>query len=312
VYKLQAQNITKRFDDNMVLDNIAFKIEKGDRFGIIGPNGAGKTTLFNIIIGLLKANSGQVLIDGKTIAENSVTYKSKIGYIPQDLALLEEITVSDNLEYFGVYYGLFGKKLKKRIHEVLDIVKLQGQEKQKVKKLSGGLKRRLNIGLALLHEPEILMMDEPTVGVDAQFRRYFFDYIKKLNLEKGVTLVYTSHYMEEVEQLCQKILILDAGKKISSGTKSEIKALINDQKMIRIKVDSVTNLMVPEIRLIEGVEDFILNDQENMTLLVNASFKLETLIQVCKQQKMNLVGIHFEEPTLEDVFLSLTGKRLGD
>jgi len=310
--KIQIQNITKRFKDRLVLDNVSFSIEKGEIFGLIGPNGAGKSTLLNIIIGLLKANSGQVLIDGKTIEDNSVEYKKKIGFVPQELAILEELTVFDNLEYFGGYYGLFGKVLKERIRIVLEQVGLKDHQKEKVKKLSGGFKRRLNIALALVHEPEVLILDEPTVGIDTASRSEIFALIKRMSQEQQVTVIFTSHYMGEIEQLCEQIFIMDQGKKVSQGTKQEIKSLFMDGNMIQVKFNFLPSLLINELKLVVGVKELMLKTDERLVLLVDSTFQLDALIQICHQHQVKLIEIHFEKPSLEEVFLALTGRRWHD
>ncbi len=310
--KLEVQNISKRFQDKLVLDNISFTVEEGEIFGLIGPNGAGKSTLINTIIGLLTANSGTISIDGKTIADNSVEFKKKIGLVPQDLALVEDLTAHDNLEYFGAYYGLFGKKLKERMEEAIEMSGLKGREKEKVKKFSGGLKRRLNVAVAMMHHPEIIIMDEPTVGVDAQSRNYIFDYIRKINKEENTTVIYTSHYMEEVEQLCSRLFIIDNGKKVSYGTKSEVKSLVNDTVTITVKAKDFPASFVGTVKMISGVSDVEVKNHEEILLFADASFQLNELINICQENQVSLIGIHIDEPTLEEVFLSLTGKRLRD
>ena len=310
--KIQVQNITKRFNDRLVLDNVSFSIEKGEIFGLIGPNGAGKSTLLNIIIGLLKANSGQVLIDDKTIEDNSVEYKTKIGFVPQELAILEELTVFDNLEYFGGYYGLFGKALKDRIRFVLEHIGLEGQQKKKVKKLSGGFKRRLNIALALLHEPEVLILDEPAVGIDTISRGEIFSFIKRLSREEQVTVIFTSHHMDEIEQLCQQIFIIDQGKKVTHGTKEEIKSLFTDGFVIQVKTNLLPSLFVNELKILVGVKEVMIKTDERLVLLVDSTFQLDALIQICHQHQVKLIEINFKKPSLEEVFLALTGRRWHD
>lgn len=310
--KIEIQNVSKRFDDKLVLDNISFSVEKGEIFGLIGPNGAGKSTLINSMIGLLQPNSGIISIDGKTIADNPIEYKGKIGLVPQDIALIEDLTAYDNLEYFGAYYGLFGKKLKERMDEAIEMSGLKDKGKQKVKKFSGGLKRRLNVAVAMMHHPEILIMDEPTVGVDAQSRNYIFDYIKKVNREENTTVIYTSHYMEEVEQLCNRIFIMDNGKMVSYGTKSEVKALVNDTVTITVKVKDAPDHFIGTVRMLDGVSDAEVKGDDDFVLFAHHSFQLNEFINLCQQNHVSLTSIHIDEPTLEEVFLSLTGKRLRD
>ena len=212
---IKVENITKRFKDKLVLDNISFDIEEGEIFGLIGPNGAGKSTLINIITNLMMADSGNVFVEGKNLLEDTIYIKSIIGLVPQELAIIEQLTPYDNLEYFGYLYGLSGKLLKDRINEALEFAGLVDVKKKKISKLSGGMKRRLNLAIAILNHPKILILDEPTVGVDPQSRNHIFDFLRKLSNENNTTIIYTSHYMEEVEHLCSKIFIIDEGNEIA-------------------------------------------------------------------------------------------------
>jgi len=309
--KIELKNITKRFDDRLALDNISFSIDKGEIFGLIGPNGAGKSTLINIIIGLLHQDNGQVFVDGKTISEDSVAFKRKIGLIPQELALIETLNAYDNLEYFGTFYGLYGKELKKAINEVLEITGLEDRKK-KVKDFSGGMKRRLNIAVALMHHPQILIMDEPTVGVDPQSRNHIFDCIKKVNQEEGTTVIYTSHYMEEVEYLCNRIFIIDEGKKISFGTKNEIKKLLGTSQTIDICYELIPDLLVEELKQLEKVKEVEIVSEKKLKIIADESLSLDEIITISQSLSAKIKSVNVEEVSLEEVFLSLTGKRLRD
>ena len=237
---IKVENITKRFKDKLVLDNISFDIEEGEIFGLIGPNGAGKSTLINIITNLMMADSGNVFVEGKNLLEDTIYIKSIIGLVPQELAIIEQLTPYDNLEYFGYLYGLSGKLLKDRINEALEFAGLVDVKKKKISKLSGGMKRRLNLAIAILNHPKILILDEPTVGVDPQSRNHIFDFLRKLSNENNTTIIYTSHYMEEVEHLCSKIFIIDEGKEIASGTQDYLKSLVFSNKKLNIKIDKIS------------------------------------------------------------------------
>ncbi|MEG2935898.1 MAG: ABC transporter ATP-binding protein, partial [Clostridium sp.] len=201
---IEVQNVTKRFNDKLVLDNISYDVKEGEIFGFIGPNGAGKSTLINIMTNLLVPDSGTIKICGFDILRDTIKAKECIGYVPQDLALMEDLNAFDNLEFFGALYGLKGKELKERIAEALKVTGLEDTKKQKVKKFSGGMKRRLNIAAAILHHPKVLILDEPTVGVDPQSRNHIFTFVKNICKEWGTTVIYTSHYMEEVEAICSR------------------------------------------------------------------------------------------------------------
>lgn len=310
--QIRVQNITKRFNDKLVLDNISFNIEEGDVFGLIGPNGAGKSTLINIMTGLLKSNSGEVEIGGYSIAKEPLKAKEFIGLIPQELALMEQLSGYDNLEYYGAFYGLSGKLLKERIAEALEVTGLIESRKQKVKKYSGGMKRRLNLAAAIMHRPKILIMDEPTVGVDPQSRNYIFEYVKHINKEDRTTILYTSHYMEEVENLCNNIFILDLGQEIASGSIADIKAIASIHGRINMKVDNYNDEFMLKIKKLIGVKDCFFKDDIITIYYDENSFSLQELIQLTVDRKKNIKSFNVEEASLEEVFLSLTGKKLRD
>lgn len=307
-----VKNVTKRFDDKLVLDNISLEIKAGDVFGLIGPNGAGKSTLINIITGLLKANNGEVMIGGHSIAKEPLKAKGLIGLVPQELALMEELSAYDNLEYFGAFYGLGGKVLKERIAEALEVTGLSDRKKEKVKKFSGGMKRRLNLAVAIMHRPKILILDEPTVGVDPQSRNYIFEFIKKINRENNTTIIYTSHYMEEVEQLCNNIFILDLGKEIASGSKATIKAMASIHGTINLVLEDSNEEMVLRIKELQGVKDSFITEDVISIFIDEDKFSLEALMLLLVKEKQKIKRINVEEASLEEVFLSLTGKKLRD
>lgn len=209
---IETKNLTKRFNDKLVIDNVSLGIEKGEIFGLLGPNGAGKSTLINLMVGLLKIDRGEVIIGGYNISKEPLKAKEKKGLVSQEIALFKNLNAKENLEYWGGLYGLRGAMLRERINEALEIAALQEHIKKPVKKYSGGMKRRLNIAAAMMHHPEVLIMDEPTVGIDPQLRNHIFEVVKKMNKEYNSTIIYTSHYMEEIEALCDNIFILDLGK----------------------------------------------------------------------------------------------------
>ncbi|AJA49909.1 ABC transporter, ATP-binding protein [Clostridium pasteurianum DSM 525 = ATCC 6013] len=309
---IKVKNVTKRFNDKLVLNNIDFEIKKGDIFGLIGPNGAGKSTLINIITGLLKPSSGDIEIGGHSVLKEAVKAKEYIGLVPQELAIMETMSAYDNLEYFGAFYGLGGKLLKERIAEALEVTGLRERKKEKVKKFSGGMKRRLNLAIAIMHRPKILIMDEPTVGVDPQSRNCIFEFIKKVNRKNNTTVIYTSHYMEEVESLCNDIFILDLGKEIASGSKQEIKSMANIHGTVRFKVKDYNEEFIFMIKKLQGVKDgFIVDDTINLLIDEN-NFVLEDLLKLAADNDKKIISFNLEEASLEEVFLSLTGKKLRD
>lgn len=308
---IKVSNITKRFNDKLVLDNINFEIEKGEIFGLIGPNGAGKSTLINIMTTLIDATNGSVEIGGYDIKKNPIEAKSLIGLVPQELALFEEMNAYDNLQFFGSLYGLSRKVLKQRIEEALQVTGLSDHRKQKVKKFSGGMKRRLNIAAAIMHHPQILIMDEPTVGVDPQSRNHIFEFIRHMNQQNNTTIIYTSHYMEEIEELCSKVFIIDLGKEIAYGSKEQIKSLSAEQTKIILNVNHSNANIVLHLKQLNGV--VAVDEMSNqLSLTINQSFKLASVITTLEEANVQLQSISYEQPRLEDVFLWLTGKSLRD
>lgn len=309
---IEIKNVTKRFDDKIAVDNISLSIEDGDIFGLLGPNGAGKSTLISMITGLLKPDSGDILVDGYSIIKNPLEVKRQLGLVPQEIALMETVSAYDNLEFWGSLYGLKGKLLKERINEALEVAGLADRKNEKIKKFSGGMKRRLNIAAAILHHPRILIMDEPTVGIDPQSRNHIFEFTKEINKNRDTTVIYTSHYMEEVDYLCNGLFIMDLGKEVAYGTKKSVKAMVSDKSRLLLKPDSYTAETLIRVKALEGVMD--LTEEDGMLKLVvkEESFNLNTLINSLYEEKIKIRGITFEEPTLEEVFLSLTGKTLRD
>lgn len=308
---LEIKNISKRFEDKLVLDNISFSINKGEIFGLLGPNGAGKSTLINIITGLLNANVGEAIIDGVSIKENPVKAKMSLGVVLQDLALIEELNAQDNLEFFGALYGLKGKLLKERVEEALQVAGLSDRKKEKVKKYSGGMKRRLNLAGAIMHHPKILILDEPTVGVDAQSRNHIFEFIRKISKEWGTTVLYTSHYMEEVEELCSKVFIMDMGKEVAYGDKNTIKNEVFPNNKIKIEGKNLTGEIIYNIQNLNGVKS-LKEEEVGISLSIDKSFNLSTVLKEIENGNGIVSKIAYEEPKLEDVFLALTGKTLRD
>lgn len=308
---IEVENITKRFNDKLVLDNVSYSVEKGEVFGFIGPNGAGKSTLINIMTSLLVPDSGTIKICGYDIIKEPIKAKECIGYVPQDLSLMEEMNAYDNLEFFGALYGLKGKELKERIREALKVTGLEDTKRKKVKKFSGGMKRRLNIAVAILHHPKVLILDEPTVGVDPQSRNHIFSFIRSICKEWGTTVLYTSHYMEEIEELCKRVFIIDLGKEIAYGNKEEIKASFSSNNKIRVETEGINGEVLVRLKEIEGVEK-VLEEDNVLTITINPKFILSTALSILESSGVVIKKITYDDIKLEDVFLSLTGKTLRD
>jgi ABC-2 type transport system ATP-binding protein len=308
---IEVKNITKRFNDKLVLDNISYQVKEGEIFGFIGPNGAGKSTLINIMTSLLTPDSGTIKICGYDILKEPIKAKECIGYVPQELALMEELNAYDNLEFFGALYGLKGKVLKERIAEALKVTGLEETKRQKVKKFSGGMKRRLNIAVAILHHPKVLILDEPTVGVDPQSRNHIFSFVKSICKDWGTTVIYTSHYMEEIEELCKRVFIIDLGKEVSYGDREEIKASVFSNNKVIIETQEISGETIMKLKDVEGIDK--VSDKDNvLTLTIDSKFKLASVLSLLEKESVNIKKISYEEAKLEDVFLSLTGKTLRD
>lgn len=308
---IDIKNVTKRFKDKLILDNVSFEVNSGEIYGLIGPNGAGKSTLLNIITGILDQNSGEVFVCGNNIRIREIEAKKCIGYVMQDLALIETLTAKDNLEYFGALYGLSGKLLKERIDEVLEITGLKDTGKKKINKFSGGMKRRLNIAIGMIHHPRILILDEPTVGVDAQSRNHIFSFIRKIVKEWGTTVLYTSHYMEEVEELCDKIFIMDEGKEIAKGSQREIKNIYAKNRKVEIHANGIEAKDIVAVEEIEGVIK-VKENKGKIVVVANNDFRISSVVMTLEGRGKIIDNIITVEEKLESIFLSLTGKSLRD
>lgn len=308
---IEVKNVTKRFNDKLVLDNVSYEVNQGEIFGFIGPNGAGKSTLINIMTSLLTPDSGTIKICGYDILKEPIKAKECIGYVPQDISLMEELTAYDNLEFFGALYGLKGKELKERINEALEVTGLVEKKKEKVKKFSGGMKRRLNIAAAIMHHPKVLIMDEPTVGVDPQSRNHIFNFTKNICNEWGTTVIYTSHYMEEVEELCKRVFIIDLGKEVAYGTEDEIKTSVFPNNKVTIEANDISAELILNIEKVNGVLN-VKDKEETITLTIDSNFRLHNVLTILEECDINIKKITYEEAKLEDVFLALTGKSLRD
>lgn len=308
---LKVENLYKEFGNVKAVEGISFEVKKGQVFGLLGPNGAGKSTTISIISTLLNPTSGDVLFEGKSILKDPKSIRQKLGVVPQDIALYPTLTGYENLSFWGNIYGLKGAELKKRVNEISDIIGLNGRLKDKVEKYSGGMKRRLNIGAALLHMPELLIMDEPTVGIDPQSRNHILDTVLELN-KQGITIIYTSHYMEEVEYLCNEICIMDEGKIIASGTQQELVELVKEKTQINIKLNKTDESVLTTLKEIDGVFDAKINEDRIALIGSNADVLLADVIAKVSQHNWLIETIDVKKPNLEAVFLHLTGKALRD
>lgn len=309
---IEIKDVTKSYGRQKVLQNVSFEIMEGELFGLLGPNGAGKSTLIDILTGIQSMDSGEIFINGKSIKTDKVEIRKNLGLVPQDIALLEELNAVDNLEYFGGLYGLAGQELKSQIEKLLEVAGLTDKKKEKVKNYSGGMKRRLNIAVAMLHNPSILILDEPTVGVDAQSRQHIFDYIQSL-AEQGTTILYTSHYMEEIETLCKRVFILDLGEEVAYGTKEEVKKLVGHTQTVALTLDRVPAGFDEVLKNSENGIQFVTVDGQDMALTIDQTiFSMMKLIEQVEQAQLVIKSVNVKETTLEEAFLQLTGKTLRD
>ncbi|MCY8144117.1 ABC transporter ATP-binding protein [Bacillus haynesii] len=309
---LELKNLTKKYGDFTVVNNISLTVEDGEVFGLLGPNGAGKSTMVSMISTVLSPTSGTIKVDHKFLQENPVEIKKIMGVVPQDLALFETLTAKDNLIFFGSLYGLSGKRLKRRADEVLEMIELTEKKNQAVAEFSGGMKRRVNIGVALMNNPKLLILDEPTVGIDPQSRNHILQTVKKLNKEEGMTVIYTSHYMEEVEYLCEKVAIVDHGSLIALGTKEELKNNVNACDTLTVIYQKASQEALEQISSIAGVHQTTI-DQNQIAMLVSAKERnIIDIVDDIKNLGIALTSFKYEEVNLESIFLQITGKSLRE
>jgi ABC-2 type transport system ATP-binding protein len=330
-------DLVKRFGDNAAVDGVSFSICEGEVFGLLGPNGAGKTTTISMISCLLSPTSGDVVVDGASVLSDPGRVKSALGVVPQDIALYPTLTAVENLRFWGRMYGLSGKVLEERVADALTLADLADRAKEPIEKYSGGMKRRINIAAGIMHHPRVLIMDEPTVGIDPQSRNHILETVKDLN-RRGMTVIYTSHYMEEVEFLCDRVGIMDRGKLIALGTIDELKRLVGDENVISVRVNELPAGALEALRALPGVSSVSVaapaaqadpdaaQDAE-VSADAEAAVETGTTVEVLSRDAgvviasvvtaltgsgARVTSIDVREPNLESVFLHLTGKSLRD
>jgi ABC-2 type transport system ATP-binding protein len=310
---LVVNDIKKSFDQKEVVRGVSFSVSKGESFGLLGPNGAGKSTIISMICGLLTYDDGEVTVDEISVKKKPLDLKKKIGVVPQEIALYPTMSAKENLLFWGKMYGLSGKIAKKRVDEVLEYVGLRDRAKDKIETFSGGMKRRINIGASLMHEPELLIMDEPTVGIDPQSRNHILETVKRLN-QNGMTVIYTSHYMEEVEFLCNRIGIVDQGKMIALGTKNDLVNRLAGGTLIKLGVASLKNEFTASLLKSTNVERVIPDIENNsLDILVHQhQLAFSDIIACAMENRVQVLSFEVQEPNLESLFLSLTGRTLRD
>lgn len=308
---IKVNNLVKRYGDLLALDHLNLEVTEGEVFGLLGPNGSGKTTAINCILSLLKYDKGEISIFGKPMSPNAYDIKKDIGVIMQNVAIFEELTVYENIDYFCGLYISDKTEREKLVEEAIEFVGLQDYRKFYPKKLSGGLLRRLNIACGIAHKPKLIILDEPTVAVDPQSRNKILEGIERLN-RQGATIIYTSHYMEEVEQICTRIVIMDKGRIIAAGTKEELKAMITLGEKITVETFSISQENLMELKRLPNISSVNYNDNLLVIKSTKGKNNLETVLDFLRKHEISFGKIYSELPSLNDVFLEITGKQLRD
>lgn len=315
---LRVRNLKKYYKQNKAINELSFDLYKGEILGLLGPNGAGKSTTINILSTILKHDEGEIKFFGRDIKDNKKWIKSQLGIVPQELAIFEEIPAYKNVEFFTSLYGLRGKELRNSVLEALKMVGLEDKKNSKPLTFSGGMKRRLNIACAIAHKPKILILDEPTVGIDPQSRNHILESIKKLR-DNGTTIIYTTHYMEEVEEIADRVVIMDSGTKIAEGTIPELMESYRNTRMYKISIDSTSLIPINKNKIkydflyeIEGIQKVVFADNCFCITTIKEIENLDKIILSLIDRNLKISHITSEEGNLEMIFLKLTGKKLRD
>ncbi|MFH1329125.1 MAG: ABC transporter ATP-binding protein [Actinomycetota bacterium] len=308
---LEARGLRKAFKDLVAVKDVSFHIAEGETYGLLGPNGAGKTTTISMAIGLLESDAGEVLVDGREIRITSTDAKAAIGYVPQDIAIYPDLSARENLVFFGHLYGLAGRELSARVDEVLETIGLKERAKDRSGEFSGGMKRRLNIGIGLLHKPRLLMLDEPTVGVDPQSRNAILESVEQLSAE-GMAVLYTTHYMEEAERLCDRVGIIDEGEIKAEGTRAELVRLVGERDKVRLTASGHLLGALEALRAVPGVEGVTAGEERIDLIVDGADRALTAILGAATGAGVSIHSVEVDEPNLEAVFLHLTGKALRE
>ncbi len=308
---IEVLGLHKSFGENRAVQGVSFNVDQGEIFSLLGPNGAGKTTTISMLSCLLRPNDGDARIMGHSISADPMGVKSVLGVVPQDLALYEDLTARENLTFWGKMYDLRGSTLKSRVDEVLDVIGLRDRANERVGKYSGGMKRRVNIGVALLHKPKVIYMDEPTVGIDPQSRRNILDSVVLLK-DEGMTVLYTTHYMEEAQELSDHIGIMDHGKLIAHGTHDELVKLVGQQTRIDLTLNGDAANVMAAWQGVDGVSRVSSDDGLISVLVQDSNLTLPHLFETATKHSSRITSVSISEPNLEAVFLHLTGRALRD
>jgi ABC-2 type transport system ATP-binding protein len=308
---LECRHLVRRFGDRVAVDDVGFHIARGETYGLLGPNGAGKTTIISMVAGILAADAGEIRVAGRPMSTSAGAVKGLVGLVPQEIALYEDLTAAENLRFFGRLQGLGGRRLDERIDEVLEIVGLADRRGDRIDTYSGGMKRRANIAVGLLHQPELLILDEPTVGVDPQSRNQILAAVEALGGE-GLAVLYTTHYMEEAERLCERIAVLDDGRVVAEGTRRQLVEQIGEHDRVVVRATGDLDGFAARLRHLDGVHDAVVGDGVVEVRVDDASAALARVVHAAEQDRVEVVDIQLREPDLEAVFLHLTGRALRD
>jgi ABC-2 type transport system ATP-binding protein len=305
-------DVVKRYDARVAVDHMNVSVEQGEIFGLLGPNGAGKSTIIRLISGLLKPDAGEVLVDGLSVSAHPLEIKRRIGVVPQDLAIYPELSAWENVSFFARLYGLRGAELRRRTEEALEFVGLSDRRHEKPGLFSGGMKRRLNIACAIAHRPKLIMMDEPTVGVDPQSRNHILESVRTLN-RGGSTIIYTSHYMDEVEAISTRVGIVDKGRFIACGTQQELRSQVSYEETLDIELsEAVIPAAVQEVKRHARIRSVEAADNRLKLYLTDSQLVLQDVLFILSKHGLVIRSIHRTEPDLEALFLALTGRTLRD
>ncbi|QUI25693.1 ABC transporter ATP-binding protein [Vallitalea pronyensis] len=309
MYVVETHDLIKRYGQDIALDHVNVNIEEGKIIGLLGPNGAGKSTFINTISSIIPYDSGHVQLFGKDMRKHLKALKKYIGIVPQELSVYYDISAYDNVSFFASLFGFRGNELKEQVKQAMMFTNLWDRRKDKPKKFSGGMKRRLNIACAIAHRPRLIIMDEPTVGVDPQSRNHILESVRYLN-QQGTTIIYTTHYMEEVEALCHHVEIMDKGKIIVGGTLHQLKNMISDDHTIQIELSASNYTLVEAIKKIGGIKEVTMD--HHILTIISQHKNIEAIVATVQASGGSIEGIHMKQSSLEDVFLTLTGRTLRD
>ena len=308
---IQVEGLHKRFGEVQAVQGLSFDVAQGQIFSLLGPNGAGKSTTISMLSCLLEPTEGDAQVMGHSIRRDPMAVRAAIGVVPQEIALYDDLSARENLAFWGKMYGLRGAALRQRADEVLEIIGLADRQKGAVAKFSGGMKRRLNVGIALLHRPQVLILDEPTVGIDPQSRRHILDNVKELN-RQGMTVLYTTHYMEEAQELSDRIAIMDQGQMIAQGNHEELVQIVGELDRVDLTINTESQRVIDCWRAAEGVHKISAEDGKLTLLVEDSNLVLPRLFELAARQGTRITSVEIHQPNLEAVFLHLTGRALRD